>query len=313
MIGDAQREVTVAWNGIRLAGTLHLPDSRPPHPLVLMLQGSGPSDRDSNGYFPPIRDLFLSRGIAVYSFDKPGIGGSSGDWRHYALNGRAEQATAALMTLREHPAIDRRRMGIWGQSQGGWLVQILAARLPGLAFAIANSGAAIGVEAQDRYGCEHTMRGEGKDEETIARALSFLGDLHQAARRGEPFASVERSLLGPARGAPWSGYLALASREDWEMICRFIGEGYDPAATLAQVRCPILAIFGARDDLVPAWESAAIYGESLQRAGNPDATIAVFPQGNHRILVPDTGAFAAGYLDLLGDWAARRARREANQ
>src|SRR4051812_31423527 len=96
------------------------PAPAPPfHPAVLMLQGSGPADRDSGGYFPPIRDAFLARGIAVFSFDKPGIGSSTGDWRHYALMDRADQALAALALLREHHVIDGARVGVWGQSQGG--------------------------------------------------------------------------------------------------------------------------------------------------------------------------------------------------
>ena len=60
-----------------------------------MMQGSGPADRDGNGYFPHIRDTFLSRGLATFAFDKPGIGASMGDWRDYALRGRAKQAVAA--------------------------------------------------------------------------------------------------------------------------------------------------------------------------------------------------------------------------
>jgi len=175
---NMQHDMRFMWGDVHLAGTLHLPDAPPPHPAVLMLQGSGPADRDSGGYFPPIRDTFLSRGIAVYSFDKPGIGDSSGDWRRYALAGRTDQALAALALLRERDDINSRRVGVWGQSQGGWLVQIIAARLPNLAFAIANSGAAIGVEEQDRYGCEHTMRAEGKSEEQIEHALAFVNGVH---------------------------------------------------------------------------------------------------------------------------------------
>ncbi len=169
MLETIRHDITFTWHGIDLAGTLHLPTSPSPHPAVVMLQGSGAADRDADGYFPPIRDAFLSRGIAAFSFDKPGIGGSSGDWRDYALNGRTDQALAAIALLRAHEAIDAQRVGVWGQSQGGWLVQILAARLPDLAFAIANSGAAIGVEEQNRAGCEHTMRAAGKSEEEIAR------------------------------------------------------------------------------------------------------------------------------------------------
>ena len=306
MAQSEHRDIILAWGNVQLAGTLHLPRSSPPHPAVLMLQGSGPADRDSGGYFPPIRYAFLSRGIATYSFDKPGIGGSSGDWRQYALAGRTDQALAAIALLREQADIDPQRIGIWGQSQGGWLVQMIAARLPDLAFAIANSGAAIGVEPQDRYGCEHTMRAEGKSEDDIARALGYLSEVHAAALRGDDYATVERQLLDAARSEPWYGYLTIDDAEDWGLMCRFISERYKPAEALAQARCPFLAIFGALDVLVPAWESAAIYARALREAGNDDATIVVFPQGNHRILVAETGTFATGYLDLLADWAAKR-------
>lgn len=49
-----------------------------------MLQGSGPADRTSDGYFTPIQDALLARGIGTCAFDKPGCGESTGDWREYA-------------------------------------------------------------------------------------------------------------------------------------------------------------------------------------------------------------------------------------
>jgi hypothetical protein len=67
--------------GYTLAGTLHLPASAGPLLAVLMLQGSCAADRNSGDFFPPIRRAFLSRGLAVYAFDKPGLVESSGDWR----------------------------------------------------------------------------------------------------------------------------------------------------------------------------------------------------------------------------------------
>jgi hypothetical protein len=41
-----------------------------------MHPGSGPSDRDNDVLFPPIRDALLAAGIAVCSFDKRGAGES---------------------------------------------------------------------------------------------------------------------------------------------------------------------------------------------------------------------------------------------
>jgi len=302
----AEQDLAFVWGDLNLAGTLHLPASEGPHPAVLMMQGSGPVDRDSDGYFPPIREAFLSRGIATFAFDKPGCGESTGDWRDYGLEGRADQALAALQLLREHSAIDAERVGIWGQSQGGWLVQMLAGRVQDLSFAIANSGPSISVVQQDLYGCEHRMRSQGHPEHEIGQALTFIGKLHRAAKQGTDYPSVEAQFLSDARGEAWYGYITIDDAEDWRLVRRFVGETHDPTDAMSRIRCPFLAIYGGLDVLLPAWQSAEESGRALGQAGNTDATIVVFPQGDHRIRDASTGDFVIGYLDLLGDWAARR-------
>jgi hypothetical protein len=306
MPDSTQHELSFVWNGLLLAGTLHLPSSGGPHPAALMMQGSGPSDRDGDGYFPPIRDAFLDRRIATFSFDKPGCGDSAGDWRDHALGDRGDQALSALEELRDHPAIDAATVGIWGQSQGGWLVQMLAGRMSDLSFAIANSGPSINVVKQDMYGCEHTMRALGHAEEEIERALGFVGRVHVAAQQESDYAAVEAELLAQARGEPWYGYVAIDDAGDWALTRKLVREGFEPLDALERVSCPYLAIFGGLDRLVPAWESAEQTGRALRRAGNVDSTVVVFPEGDHRIRHSDTEEFVAGYLDLLGDWAARR-------
>jgi pimeloyl-ACP methyl ester carboxylesterase len=183
---------------------------------------------------------------------------------------------------------------------------MIAARSPNLAFAIANSGPAIAPGAQDRYGVEHTMRAEGKSEVLIERAVAHVGALRAAAMRGDDYATVERDLLTPARGQPWADYFTIEDADDWGLMVRFAAERYEPAEALTRIRCPFLAIYGEGDPLLPAWESATICGKALRQAGNSDATIVVFPHGNHRIRITETGEFVPGYLDLLADWAARR-------
>ena len=94
----------------------------------MIIQGSGPADRTGNGYFTPIQDAFLSHGIGTFAFDKPGCGDSTGDWRDYALEDRADQILVARDTVRKSSMGDVNSIGIWGQSQVGWLVQMLASR-----------------------------------------------------------------------------------------------------------------------------------------------------------------------------------------
>jgi pimeloyl-ACP methyl ester carboxylesterase len=306
MTRSTELELDFGWNGLSLTGSVHLPPGPGPHPALLMMQGSGPTDRDSQGYFPPIRRGFLDRGMAVFSFDKPGVGESDGDWREYALEGRTSQALAAVGALSAHPDIDDERLGVWGHSQGGWLTQILASRRSDLSFAICSSGPAIGIAEQDLYGCEHTMRADGHSEEEIQRALGFLAALHREASRGTDYGTVDGAILSPAREQPWYGYLTIDDPADWRFMCLVMAEGYEPVTTISQIRCPYLAVYGGLDLLVPAWESAWASGDALHRAGNPDGTVVVFPGGDHRLLDADTGEFVPGYLDLIADWAARK-------
>ena len=306
---STQLELEFEWRGLRLSGGLWLPDGTPPYPAVLMLQGSGSSDRDNDGYFPPLRAALVARGLAVYAFDKPGTGRSEGDWRDYGLEDRADQAIAALDMLRARPEVDAGRVGLFGHSQGGWLVQMLAGRLPDLAFAITSSGPSINLDAQNLYGYEHTMRAAGHPEEHIQQALAFLHTAHAAARRGDDFATIERDWLAAARAQPWYGYFDIADEADWRLAQRFAQEQFEPLEALADARCPFLAVFGGLDLLLPAWRSAEEVGKALNAAGNPDATVIVFPSGDHRMR-DAAGNLVPGYVELLGTWVARRAGAE---
>ena len=311
-------ELTFEWNGLTLAGTLHRPSlGTEPAPAALLLQGSGASDRHSNGFFGPIRAAFLDQGIATFAFDKPGCGASTGDWRRHGLEDRADQTQAALERLQHCTAVDADRLGVFGHSQGGWLVQMLAAELPDLTFAIANSAPSIGVADQDLHGCEHTLRNRGFDESAIADAVAFVAAVHEAARRNNSFETVQAELLSAAVVQPWYGYLTIDDEDDWTMACVWATELYDPIDALQRIRCPFLAVYGALDPLLPPWRSARETAAALLEGGAEDATVVVMPTGNHRIQHDDTEEFVEGYLDLLGDWAARRAtdrsgRAEAN-
>ena len=87
-----------------------------------MVGGSGPSDRDNDTYFPPIRRHLTGAGIAVLSYDKRGVGGSSGDWRDATMDDLAADAAAALDFLGAHRGVRAGAAGLFGHSEGGWVV-----------------------------------------------------------------------------------------------------------------------------------------------------------------------------------------------
>ena len=68
-----EEEVTFSNAEITLAGTLTLPDAPTRHPAVVLLQGSGPLNRDEEVFgmkpFVIIADFFARNGIAVLRYD----------------------------------------------------------------------------------------------------------------------------------------------------------------------------------------------------------------------------------------------------
>ncbi|MEM7091666.1 MAG: alpha/beta fold hydrolase [Actinomycetota bacterium] len=300
-------ELSFEWDGLRLTGSLHVPDAGAAVPVVLMMQGSGPADRDSGGYFVPIRQVFLDRGVATYAFDKPGCGGSDGDWHNHGLVGRAGQADRAMEMLRKQPLVDAARVGIWGHSQSGWLVQMLAGRSSSLAFAIASSAPTITVEEQILYDLEHGMRHRGLEDDAVREALDLSRALFQAAVAGEDFESVARRLLQPAADLAWfHAYPAVGGVHEWRHLGQLLGEPFNPLDALRRVDCPFLAVYGYLDALLPASEGVEESELALAESPSADVTVVGFPDGDHRLQVSGSEAFADGYLELLGDWIAAR-------
>lgn len=304
-----QHEVQFRHADAALTGTLYVPPSRGLHPALAMIHGSGPADRDNGGYFPPIRAHLVRHGVAVLCFDKPGIGGSSGDWRRQSFQDRASEALAAVTFLRRHDAIDPGRVGLWGISQGGWVVPLAATLARDVAFIISVSGPGVSPAEQNVYDIEQNMRADGRPEVEVIQGVAYVNALMDAARHKDSYERVEAAVLRTARGEPWYPYFEIPDAALWGFFLHGDPD-YDPVSVLERVRCPVLAIFGERDRQLPAGKSAALFEQALYRGGNPDVTIKVFADADHGIRVAKPQGFAPGYLDLMADWLRARVATE---
>ena len=86
---------------------------------------------------------------------------------------------------------------------------------------------------------------------------------------------------------------------------------------LEKVTCPVLAVFGAKDTFLPAEKSARIWQTALEKAGNKDVTIRVFPDGDHSLIESKTGGlketararrFVPGFFETLRDWTLKQVK-----
>ena len=71
-------EITFQSGEFKLVGDLRTPAGAGPFPVILFVHGSGDADRTFFGYYLPIMERMLRAGYAVFSWDNPGAGESTG-------------------------------------------------------------------------------------------------------------------------------------------------------------------------------------------------------------------------------------------
>lgn len=122
------KELTFTSQGNRLSGTLLLPGNGHPAAIAVIIHGDGPQDRYSDNGYSPLFNTLLDAGIAVFSWDKAGIGNSQGNWLHQSMDDRAGEAVAALTLLQSLYQNTPVQIGFLGFSQAGWMIPAAAAQ-----------------------------------------------------------------------------------------------------------------------------------------------------------------------------------------
>ncbi|MFL6239910.1 MAG: alpha/beta hydrolase family protein [Actinomycetes bacterium] len=288
------RDVSIGSSGATLAGSLWMP-AHASKCCVVMVGGSGPSDRNNDVFFPPVREHLIDRGSAVLSYDKRGVGGSTGSWVAASIDDFAADALAAYEFCR---ATGLNNVGFFGHSEGGWVVLRAADRCAELAFVVTNSTPGMTPAVQDRYAVEFAMRAAGEPDEAITSALALYDDLVERARADVPFEVVAARLRSQPK---LTAYFGDPTEDDWRSIGPKLD--HDPYRDIAGLTCPQLALFGALDPLVPVPPSVEITTRAAAERANPRATltIAVFPGADHR-MATSADALAQGYLETITSW-----------
>ncbi|RED45082.1 alpha/beta hydrolase family protein [Aestuariispira insulae] len=304
---SAARQVTLPFkHGTdRLEGDLWLPEGEGPHPVALLVHGDGPQDRTSSDGYNPLINHLLSQGIGVFSWDKPGIGRSTGNWLTQSMADRADEALAALEVVAMQPEARKGAIGLIGFSQGGWVLPEIALKSDAPAFHVIIGGAVTWAD-QSLYLTRKRMEAEGVSADEITQAI--------AKERQE-----NQRIFGDAPAADGQ----LSGREG------FIARNFhvDARPGLAALSQPFLALLGKKDLNVDTRESAQVYQSILARAGHPDFEIHLIDGATHslfraedynfqtpgawtseaqlRFLLEGRDAYVPGSLETLSGWVRR--------
>jgi uncharacterized protein len=186
-------------------------------PAVLILNGSGPLDRDSNmpgqalNVSVAIAEKLAAVGVASLRYDKRGVGESDGDYLSMGFDAETREAAVALDALRAIEGVDPARTGngvtlavlLCAAAQNGrdvmtWQSDRIAATLPG----------------PDWLAPGWLRRRQRRDRERLASSTAASLRLHRT----------------PVPALWFREYMA-----------------YDPTVDLVAIECPVLAMTGTKD------------------------------------------------------------------
>lgn len=301
----AREEIAFTNGDVRLGGTLRLPDAQGPHPAIVFLHGSGPGDRNELRF---IADFFLVNGFATVVY------GKRTNWPASSFSDLTDDALAAVRLLKSRA--DTREVGLWGVSQGGWLVALGASRSPDIAFIINESGPGITPEEQMQFFVRSKLQAAGFDGAVMTAASNLVRRNFGSVRTNSGWDELARANEAAASEAWFTHLSAVKMRRDDPPFWR-LNAFFDPVPVLRQVQCPVLAIYGGRDTLVPARQSADIWRTTLKEAGNRDVTVKLFTDGDHGLRETSGGTlknlatsrgFVPGYFEIQRTWVLKHTR-----
>lgn len=143
-----------------LGGMLFVPAGDGSFPAVVIIHGSGTSQR-RNGWYLTLTQYLQENGIVVLLPDKRGSGKSQGNWRNASFEDLATDTLAAVQYLGEQDRVAVSRIGLIGMSQGGWIAPIVASRSLHVAFIVNVVGSAVTPKEQLIYEEDHNLRQMG--------------------------------------------------------------------------------------------------------------------------------------------------------
>lgn len=264
---EAAKENMRVTNSIgTLEGTLLLPEGCEPAPVVFIIPGSGPTDRDGNqpGLTPqPLRllaEALAERGVGSLRYDKAGVGASAGAAPNEAdmrFDMGAADAALFIEALRADPRVGR--LTVVGHSEGA-LLGVLAAKRAKPDALVYLTGAGRPIADVLR---EQLAKGLA-DPALLEKANAIIA----ALERGERADDVPTELMSLFRPSV-QGYLI-----SWMK--------YDPARELASAEVPsVLIVHGSTDIQASLADAERLAG------ARPGARLAVIEGMNHVLKMAD--------------------------
>ena len=253
-----EKELVIESTGGHIHGTLLTPgDSTIKYPLVIIIAGSGPTDRNCNSQmmrsdaYKLLADSLMKKGIASFRYDKRGIGASN-DFKMNEADLRFDDFVEDAYFCVTHFSSENKfsKIIIAGHSEGA-LIGLLASKQGNVAgyISICGAGRPIDVVLKEQL---------AKQPDEVKKVCYGIID---CLKKGETVKDIS------------ADYASLFRESVQPYMISWMK--YDPAKEISELKIPALILGGDSDIQVSVADA-----DSLQNA-NPNATYKIIAGMNH--------------------------------
>ncbi len=291
---------------IKLAATLTLPRKKVKSPVVILIAGSGPNDRDETIFahkpFWILADYLTRQGIAVLRYDKRGVGESDGEYFTATTKDFAEDVEAAISYLKTRKEIDSTNIGLIGHSEGGIIAPMVANQSDNVKFIVLMAG--LGVDGTELVLTQHQHEFDKLtlSEDEKENLNDIIINLYSNVLNWTEYAGTdeERKQLKHDLGVLWQNLTPETqggSKESFikQTTSKIISPWFryflkiNPSKYIQVLSMPILAINGENDTQVEYQSNLSGIEQALKKANNKQYTIKSYPHLNHLFQESTTG------------------------
>jgi uncharacterized protein len=264
-----EKNVTIGNGEWKLPGTLTIPKGKGPFPVLILVHGSGPNDRDETiGPNKPFRDIatsLSSKGIAVLRYDKRTKVYGAKMASNIKLTVKEEtidDAVAAVKLMKTMSGIDKKKIFVLGHSLGGNQIPRIALQTKDAAGYIILAGNVRPLEDLILEQTEYILSLDNTID--IKQAKTQISQINTQVINIKKLKKDTKLTPNKLLGVPASYWLDL--------------KGYNPALLAREVKQPILILQGERDYQVTV-KDFALWKKNL--IGKQNTTFISYKTLNH--------------------------------
>jgi len=291
-------------DSITLAGTLSLPSKNGNFPVVILISGSGPQNRDGEimGHKPflVIADYLVQNGIGVLRFDDRGVFKSEGNFLTATTNDFATDVVAAIAYLKTIAGVDKNRIGLVGHSEGGIIASLIAANNKDINLVVLLASSGLSGDELLLLQKRKMMEAVAINANDIRKSMDFVEGAYRIMKASST-SEVAKAKLNEYTALVWNdipsfekGTMSMQEYTSF-FVKQLTGKWLysfiklDPSIALKKIKCPLLAINGGNDLQVPPKENLKAIKDALTIAKNRNFNILEIPHLNHLFQESVTG------------------------